>query len=167
MSALVHVPNGWPIVARGLLMAYLGPLCFVHIREGLDSEGQEVHSRELARAIDVRSREDRVLVLYDVPDSIGIPALARSSIARLLNDRRDILRATTSAYALATPSAFVRGMLQGVFWVAPPPYPHAMFPDRRAALAFLANHLPGLDARASEDGIRRLLAEHARVLAPP
>lgn len=144
----------------------LRALCFVHIRVGLTSDGERTHEEELARSIDARGAHDRVVVLYDVPSSLGISALARSSIARLLNERREILRATTSAYALATPSAFVRGMLQAVFWVAPPPYPHAMFSERRSALAILASHLPALNADAAAEDIERLLRENGRALSP-
>lgn len=165
MTSAVPNPVGWPIVECGLLMAHVGPLCFVHIRKGITPDGERTHERELARAIDARASDARVVVLYDVPSPLGISALARSSIARLLNERRRILRATTAAYALATPSAFVRGMLQAVFWVAPPPYPQAMFAEREPALAFLGSHLSELDVKGSDDAIRQLLRAHGRAIA--
>ncbi len=141
-------PKGWPIARPGLLMIYVGSVCFIRIGAELDEAGEAVHRTELARAIDARPNTVRVGVVYDVPLALGITALGRSDIAAMLNQRRDKLRQTTAAFALATPSAFVRGMLQAVFWIAPPPYPSTMVESVEDALHFVARHLSGIDVPA-------------------
>ncbi len=156
-------PDGWPIVQPGLLMAYVGPICFVRIGSALTARGERVHAEELARVIDARPLTARVGVVYDVPDTQGISAIGRSDLARMLNERRERLRRTTAAYALATPSSFVRGMLKAVFWVAPPPYPHAMVSDVDAALAFVAAALPDIDVVATRAAYDALLLAHRGV----
>ena len=159
-------PPAWPIARRGLLMAKVGVVSFIHISSALDEEGERVHAEELARMIDTRPVDVRVAVVYDVPESMGISALARSGIAKLLNERKEKLARTTAAYALATPSTFVRGMLQAVFWIAPPPYPHRMVASMAEALDFIALHVPHVSPAHALAEYEATLARHEAVVKP-
>jgi hypothetical protein len=164
-----HAPSAlpaWPIARPGLLMAKVGVVTFIHISSALDEEGEHVHAEELARMIDTRPADVRVAVVYDVPQSMGISALGRSGIAKLLNEREEKLARTTAAYALATPSAFVRGMLQAVFWIAPPPYPHRMVASMEEALDFIALHLPQVSPARALAEYEATLARHEAVVKP-
>ncbi len=165
MPTIPPIPSGWPIALPGLLMAYVGPLLYVRWSEGHSSEAERVHLTELRRALDARTDGVRVGVVYEFRNTDGIPALGRSDLARLLNERKEILQKTTAAYALVTDSLLTRASLKAVFWIAPPPYPHTTVSDLDAGLRFVADHQRELDpvrARRECDALCDAYAEKLR-----
>jgi hypothetical protein len=149
-------PKHWPIVERGLLMAGIGDVMFVHM--GVQSEAVfERHLVELAAAIDGRNDTTRVGVIYDIPTPLETDAKRRQRSARVLEERKEKLAKTTAGFALVTPSTIVRGTLRAVFWLAPPPYEWSVVGTVGEGLSFLATKL-ALDPKALE-------AEYARARA--
>ena len=90
----------------------------------------------------------------------------RREAAALLKAREEKLRKTTTAFALATPSMLARGILNAVFWLAPPPYIYAVVPTVTEGLNYLALHTEGVNPRLVEEEYRWLLERNARIIDP-
>jgi hypothetical protein len=150
-------PSHWPIVERGLLMAGIGDVMFVHM--GAQSEEVfERHLKELALAIDTRNDASKVGVIYDIPTPLDTDAKRRQRSARVLDERRDKLARTTAGFALVTPSTLVRGTLRAVFWLAPPPYEWRVVGTVSEGLAFL-------ETKSALSNVRELETSYARLRA--
>ncbi len=150
-------------VGRGILCAYVGTTTYLHIDDRLGPEGAEAYLDFLAREIDARLRP--VTVLYDVA-SAGPFADARwrKRGGTVLSERREHLRRRVTAFTMYTPTLAVRGLLKATFWLAPPPYPHAVTASLSEATAYLATYDPTLDRAALEVGVVALLRDHAHAL---
>ena len=160
-------PQGWPCRERGLFMATIGRVLFTRIDEHLDPQSFERFLIELERSIDMRTPGQRFGIIYDVPD-IGLnDAVRRRRVADILREREITLGSTTAGFALASSSRIVRGMLEAIFWIAPPPYPHTVVEGVREGLAFLNQFLPEVDPEAYEFEYQRLLARHGVVTSGP
>ncbi len=145
------IPSGWPVHGDGLLMTYLGPVMAVFLGELTDASWQR-HMTELGRAIDGRRAGARVGVLYHLPGTNTADAKRRKEAADFLESRRAQLRESTAAYALATPSSIVRGVLRAIYWLSTPPYPYAIVATPREGLEYIATKLDGVDvARSTRD----------------
>jgi hypothetical protein len=94
----------------------------------------------LARDIDGRRVAQRIGVLYFTPETAEMDSPRRRRIAQVLNDRKDKLQQTTAAFALATHSPFVRGVLNTLFWMAPPGYPYKVVATPEDGLRFIAEY---------------------------
>jgi hypothetical protein len=162
-SILSLAPSGWPVVEPGLLMAFVGRVMLVYSGPVLSDQTFDRQLVELASAIDRRDGTIPVGVLYDSPHA-DMNASRRKRIGDLLTSRAEKVKETTAAYALATPSALVRGLINAVFWLAPPGYPYAIVSDVSKGLEFLAGHLPELDPVFVEAEYRKLRARHAAVV---
>ena len=129
------VADGW-LIARypRVHCTYFGP--------SVSAAAFDKHIDQLARDIDARSDRERIGVLYYVPESATINSARRRRIAKVLVDRKAKLERTTAAYAMATHSPFVRGVLTTLFWMAPPGYPHAMVATPEEGLGFIAERVP-------------------------
>lgn len=160
----VAIP-GWPIVARGLLMAQLGPIVAVYNDETIDDEGWALHLREIALSIDLRSRGGKTGVVYDVPSASAIDGRRRQQLAAVLDARKAQLAATTGHYALATSSPIVRAYLKTIFWLAPPPYPWSIEATARDGFRAVARVIPTVDPIAVGRAWEVLLARHGALLA--
>lgn len=158
------VLSGWPVAEPGLLMAHIGRILIIHTTAESTPHSQRRHLDELARAIDARTSP--IGVLYDVPATRASDAMDRKEAAALLKSREEKLRKTTTAYAMATPSMLARGILNAVFWLAPPPYTYAVVATVTEGLNYLAMHTEGVNPRLVEEEYRWLLERNARIIDP-
>jgi hypothetical protein len=142
-------------------MVGIDDVMFVRMSAGLDAEVHQRHLDELARAIDLRTTEQRIGVVYDAP-SLDVDARRRQQSAAVLDARREKLELTTAGFALVTPSAVTRGGLRAVFWLAPPPYPWTVTDTVEAALGWLAPRLPSLDVDSVSRRYRAAVRELRR-----
>jgi hypothetical protein len=145
-------------------MVHLGRVLIVHINADITAQGQRRHLDELARAIDMRTSP--VGVLYDVPTAKSFGAMDRKEGAAVLKAREEKLRRQTTAYAMATPSMLARGILNAVFWLAPPPYRYAVVSTVTEGLNFLATYTEGMSPRLVEEEYRWLLERHGKIVDP-
>lgn len=160
-------PQSWPCRERGLFMATIGRVLFTRIDEHLDPQSFERFLIELERSIEMRTPGQRIGIIYDVPD-IGLnDAVRRRRVADILREREITLGSTTAGFALASSSRIVRGMLEAIFWIAPPPYPHTTVEGVREGLEFLSQFLPDVDPEAYAFEYQRLLARHGVVTSGP
>jgi hypothetical protein len=130
----------------------------------MTTQSQRRHLDELARAIDARITP--VGVLYDVPSTRAFDAMDRKEAAALLKAREAKLRKLTTAYAMATPSVLARGILNAVFWLAPPPYIYSVVSTVTEGLNYLASHTEGVSPRLVEEEYRWLLERNAKIIGP-
>ncbi|EDM79965.1 hypothetical protein PPSIR1_23026 [Plesiocystis pacifica SIR-1] len=130
------------IVGRDWLVARFPLVRCTYIGPYLDDSDFFALADEIAREIDARAPDERIGVLQYTPESGVMDSPRRRHIAKLLNEREEKLRQTTAAYALATHSTFVRGVVTTLSWMAPPGYPHAAVASPEQGLAFIATHLP-------------------------
>ena len=162
MSTLPEMPltpSGWPVEDDGLLMAYVGPVMGVYLGALTDVSWAR-HLTELRRAIDGRRPGVKVGVLYHLPGVNTADAKRRKEAADFLESRREDLRASTAAYALATPSPIVRGVLRAIYWLSPPPYAYAIVATPREGFAYIATKLDGVPVDRSEREWDRILRTH-------
>lgn len=131
------------------MMLHIGPVMVVYQDARLDEAGNEIHLKELARAIDERrDQEAQVGVLYDVPSVRILSPERQKQLVAMLEERRDVLSKTTAAYAFATTSMAARGVLRALFWLTPPPYPYSITATPQDGFRYIAKRLPGVDADA-------------------
>jgi hypothetical protein len=151
-DALWTTIPGWPVLDDGLLMALIEDVTFVRIESDVTDRVFDRHLKELGRSIDLRPVRLRVGLIYDAMGSADVSAERRQRTANLLASRRDKLAVTTAAFALATESAVMRGVLRAIFWLAPPSYPWAIHGSVREALEYVRTEMPKLDVdRALRD----------------
>jgi hypothetical protein len=152
-------PDDWPILDEGLLMAMIDRLLVVRIDARLTPKSFARYRHEWLRAVDARPPRAKVGAFYDIPTWVGLQAKQRREWADMLKSREKVLAATTTSMTLTTPSFIARGALRAIFWLAPPPYPHAVVDQRELAFSFHVSHLPGLDgaacAREYDDLVRK------------
>ncbi len=141
-------------------MAGVDDVLYVSMTREVDDAGFDVLMRELARAIDERSDDVRVGVIFDVADVVGMDARRRKRVGETLNPREKKLAATTAAFVLVSASAVLRGALRAVFWIAPPSYPAEIAGTLREALELLARHLPAFDVESMHRAILALPRAH-------
>ena len=134
----LFVPAGWPVVAPDLLMGYVGNVMVIRIGAVLPSESFARYLTEWARAVDARPAGAAVFAMYDIPEWPGMTALQRKQWGAMLKSREETLRRTTSGMLLAAPSPLTRGAARAIFWLAPPPYAHAVVETPSAAFAYIA-----------------------------
>lgn len=152
----------------GWFLAYLGNVQVVYMDGRVSEAGFVRYMEALAADIDGRSeRDERVAILYHVPEPSAWSAKRRSALADVLKEREDLVRRNTIAYACATTSTLVRGGLKVLFWLAPPPYPNAVVATPRAGFDFLASFSPDLDPSLLQTGYEALLREHEQHLGAP
>lgn len=133
--------------------AYFGP--------EVDDPSFDAYLDRLQTDIDDRAGR-RVGVLYYAPQTTAMDSPRRRRLAALLDANKETLGRSTAAYALATHSPFVRGLLTTLFWMAPPPYPYKIVATPTEGMAFLGEHLPGLDEATHTSSFEKLLA-HAEL----
>jgi hypothetical protein len=161
------VPDHWPVVEDGLLMAYVGPVMVVATEREISDAvfDRQMHELEVAFDCIAKHWDPRSGVpggsLWEVVGT-NADATRRKRIGALLDRRRTLLAETTAGFVLATASPLVRGILRAVFWLAPPPYPYAVTADARQGFAFLSTKLPGLDPIAAHADYERLRRHHRR-----
>jgi hypothetical protein len=160
-SVLGLAPEGWPIVEPGLFMAFVDRALVVRFDEQLTPAAFDRYREEWLRSVDARGPHTRVVAFYDIPSFAGFNARQRKAMAEMLKSREDVLRATTVAMALATPSPIVRGVLRAVYWLAPPPFDYAVVNRCDAGFTFLAEKMPTLDPQRCEQAYAELRRRHA------
>ncbi|NVB42530.1 hypothetical protein G6O69_32200 [Pseudenhygromyxa sp. WMMC2535] len=145
--------NGWLLANyRQVHCAYVGP--------ELDDEAYHAHLDQLAADIQARSTRHKIGVLYYAPETKNMDASRRRALAKVLEDHKEQLAQSTAAYALATNSTFVRGVLSTVFWLAPPPYPYKVVATPEQGIQFIGEHLMFLDRRALLESFLAQLDHH-------
>jgi hypothetical protein len=119
-------------------MGYVGSVMVIRIGAVLSSKGFTRYLEEWARSVDARPAEAKVFAMYDIPEWPGMTAIQRKQWGAMLKSREETLRRTTSGMILAAPSSLTRGAARAIFWIAPPPYPHAVVDTPGAAFAYIA-----------------------------
>jgi hypothetical protein len=138
LAAPLFMPSAWPVVEPELLMGYVGSILVVRIGVGLTASGFARYIEEWSRSVDARPAEANVFAMYDLPEWPGMTAVQRKQWSAMLESREATLRRTTRGMVLASPSVLTRGAARAIFWMAPPPYPHAVVDTPRAAFAHIA-----------------------------
>ncbi len=118
-------------------------ICFVDANVVTD-ESYASYIRAVAEDIDTAPPGKRA-VFYRSVGAQGMSASRRRALGEVLDARREKLREITRAFAFVTPSTVSRGILQAIFWFAPPPYPHKVVRSSLDALEYLHGHDPELD----------------------
>lgn len=118
-------------------MGYVGHVMAIRIGGGLSPSAFARYLVEWARAVDARPESAAVFAMYDIPEWPGMTAVQRKQWGDLLRSRESVLRRTTRGMVLASPSRLTRGAARAIFWLAPPPYPHAVVDTPRAAFAHI------------------------------
>ncbi len=139
LAALPFVPSGWPVAEPDLLMGYVGSVLVIRIGVDLTATNFARYIQEWSRSVDARPADANVFAMYDLPEWPGMTAVQRKEWAAMLKSRDATLRRTTRGMVLASPSVLTRGAARAIFWLAPPPYPHAVVDTPRAAFAHIAN----------------------------
>jgi hypothetical protein len=156
-----YVPPHWPVVEPGMMMAHVGTtmVCYVDERMSEASFWRQLDEMEIAFRLLAEKVPPGVTraALWHVVGNMGADAKRRKAVSDVLARHRETLARTTSAYALVSSSTILRGMLQAIFWLAPPPYAWSIEPTPRAGFEFLATKQPGLDPAACDEQYRRLL----------
>jgi hypothetical protein len=67
---------------------------------------------------------------------------------------------------MASPSVLARGILNAVFWLAPPPYKYSVVSTVTEGLNYLAAHTEGVSPRLVEEEYRWLHERHAKIIDP-
>lgn len=160
MASCVKTPE--VVLGKGWLVARYGKVQCAHFDAEVDERSFDAYVELLAHDIDQRRTGQRIGMLCHVPTATVVDSSLRRRVAKLLNDRQDKLHRTTAAYAMATQSPFVRGVLTTLFWMAPPKYPHKVVATPKQGLGFLAEHMPDVDANAIADAFEGLLDEQLR-----
>jgi hypothetical protein len=131
-------PPDWPVVEPDLLMGYVGNVLVIRIGGSLPAASFRRYTEEWARAVDARPNDAAVFAMYDIPEWPGMTAVQRRDWSAMLKSREAVLRRTTRGMVLASPSLVTRGAARAIFWLAPPPYPHAVVDTPGAAFAHIA-----------------------------
>jgi len=135
------------VVGNDWLAARYPHVQCVYVGGQVDDRSFDEFLLYFAADIDARSSARKIGVFYYSPDA-AMDSSRRRRLAKILNDRKEKLARTTAAYALATDSPFVRGVLTTLFWMAPPGYPYKMVASPEQGLAFIAEHRLGVDPQA-------------------
>lgn len=121
---------------------------FVH---GKMSEESFEHFLAVAcRTLDELADDAIMPTLMDVREPALMDSRWRQRVTRALQERREKLARTCPAFAMVTPSLVVRAALKVMYWAEPPPHPHTVVASLEDGFAFLAQRVPGLDARATQ-----------------
>lgn len=148
------------VVGEGWLVANYSQVQCTFVGPELSDAAYAAHLQQLERDILGRSDRRKIGVFYYTPETKNMDSPRRRALAKLLESHEEKIAKTTAAYALATNSAFVRGVLSTVFWLAPPPYPYKVVQGPEEALRFIADHLLYLDDRAVLASFQDLLARN-------
>lgn len=155
------VPEGWPVVEPDLLMGYVGSVMAIRIGGGLSPAAFQRYLLEWERSVKARPHDAAVFAMYDMPEWPGMTALQRKAWAGMLKAHEAALRRTTRGMVLASPSNLTRGGARALFWLAPPPYPHAVVDTPRAAFAYIAER-GGPPAERASDAYDAFVRRHWR-----
>ena len=149
---------GFPIFDDGLVMTHYPGLLVVRLDQGLTPAAFERYCEAWVRSVDARPDMARVAAVYDMPSWPGFTAQQRQRWGAMLKSRQAVLRRTTVGMALASPSMLVRTALTGVFWLAPPPYPHVVADGPHAAFEWACQKLGDMDVQACLRAYEQLVA---------
>ena len=149
-----------PIVDDGLFMLVSEHLLIVRIDQSLTAQAFERYTAEWLTSVDRRLPTARVGAFYDIPAFSGCTAGQRREWAAMLKSREEVLRRTTVAMVLATPSPLVRGALHAIYWLAPPPFPYSLCSDVEMAWKEMAKRVSSLDPTLAVEAYRTLLRRY-------
>ena len=136
-------------VGDGWLIAYYPRVICAYFGPSVSDAEFERYAQQLDSDLEARPNSSRVGVLYYVPESTAMDSPRRRRVAKVLAKHKDKLARTTVAFAVATHSPFIRGVLSTLFWMAPPDYPHKVVAAPEEALAFFGEKIHGLDAKGT------------------
>jgi hypothetical protein len=159
--------EGFPIVDDGLVMTHYPGLLVVRLEQELTASAFERYCEAWLRSVDARPTVARVAAVYEMPTWPGFTASQRQRWGTMLKSRQAALQRTTVGMALASPSMMVRAALTGVFWLAPPPYPHTVVDGPCAAFDWAGARLGDIDIAACLRAYEQLVAGRAFRKAPP
>ncbi|MCA9608982.1 MAG: hypothetical protein KC619_25450 [Myxococcales bacterium] len=107
------------------------PLC-VDTMSGhaTDAEVERYNARRAQRL----AREGPHVQIVDARGAERMNADQRRRIADFNRDHRDAQAAWVAGVAFISDSTVIRGVLQAIYWLHPPPYPTAVFDELDAAM---------------------------------
>jgi len=132
---------------RGWYRDRIGSVDIAFVHGSMTEASFEHFLAEACRSIDECPDDAPVAMFLEVLEPALMDGRWRKRLAKELKDRTEKLARTRSAYAMVTSSLVVRSSLRVLQWAAPPPYPHTVVATVQEAFAFIARHVPGLDAR--------------------
>lgn len=153
--------EGFPIVDDGLVMTHYPGLLVVRLEQEFTALAFERYCDAWLRSVDARPSVARVAAVYEIPSWPGLTASQRQRWGTMLKSRQEVLERTTVGMALASPSMMVRAAVTGVFWFAPPPYPHTVVDGPCAAFDWAGSRLGDIDIGACLKAYEQLVASRA------
>ncbi len=157
-----RAPEGWPIARPGMLMGYVGNLLYFVQLDTLTPDDHQYFFDELKRCIDARRDEDRVAVLYVIDDRFRSNMEILRGISEAVASRKEKLRKTSVALAMASTSTVARAVLKTLMTFGRLPYPVKVVESARQGVDFLESQLDGL---AGQGCYERLL-QRVRAVSP-
>ena len=149
------------VIGGGWLIAHYPRVQCAYFGPNVSDHSFDEYLERLALDIQNRSARRKVGVLYYAEEA-DMDSPRRRRMAKVLDDHKDKLTESTAAYALATSSPFVRGVLTTLFWLAPPGYPYKIVGTPEQGLAFIAEHLRGVNSEALARSFMHLLDTQIR-----
>lgn len=143
------------VIGQGWLIARYPRVQCAHFGANVDDRSFDEYIERFTADIRSRSAIEKIGVLYHAPDA-NMDSPRRRRMAKVLEEHEQTLTRTTAAYALATGSPFVRGVLTALFWLAPPGYPNKVVGTPLQGLTFIAEHVR-IDAEAIAASFMQLL----------
>lgn len=104
----------------------------VGVDEGTDDDVRAYimgHRRYLAR-------RQLYAAVFDARLARYMTGAQRQLVAEWIREQRDELKRYHAALALVTSSTLAKGFMEAIYWMQPPPYPHAVFTDLNEAKAW-------------------------------
>ncbi|MFO7563318.1 MAG: hypothetical protein R6X02_11805 [Enhygromyxa sp.] len=144
------------VIGRGWLIAHYPRVECAYFGPNVDDRSFDDYIERFTADIHRRPKDEKIGVLYYAQDA-DMDSPRRRRMAKVLKEHEQILAQTTGAYALATGSPFVRGVLTTLFWLAPPGYPYKVVSSPRQGFSFIAEHVPGIDTEALTGKFTELL----------
>ena len=149
------------VVGGGWLIAHYPRVQCAYFGPNVDDRSFDEYIERFTADIERRATGEKIGVLYYAQEA-DMDSPRRRRMAKVLEDHKQKLSETTAAYALATGSPFVRGVLTTLFWLAPPGYPYKVVATAAQGLTFIAEHLPGLAAETVATSFMELLDTRMR-----
>ncbi len=149
------------VIGEGWLIAHYPRVQCAYFGPKVSDRSFEDYLERLVKDIQDRPNARRTGVLY-YAENADMDSPRRRRMAKVLDEHEDKLTRSTAAYALATSSPFVRGVLTTLFWLAPPGYPYKIVGTPEQGLAFIAEHLRGVDPQRIAASFMSLLDTQLR-----
>lgn len=93
----------------------------------------EEMNRVLAELTAELKRGSAYVLLFDLTRSAMPNAIQRQKLTAHMRENAERIRRWVRGVGVVVPSAFARGVVTAIFWIAPPGVPHSIFTTRAEA----------------------------------